>query len=205
MEIEGLSRKVGMQKCRILPRKHFEAGFSGIPYIVVWRITKSVEKGANSQIRRYVMPRRKRTLSDIKVTWAGKGLLNMTAKEIKDAKALLMSAWSVGAPQDLVEAACGLSAEDIEQIRKQDPYLRDYQKNQMALLIVQAETNIGQDVKKGNVNTSKWVAERLDPKYSKKSDVSVKGEPVVVSVEDKEKAITEMMEGLQVGEFSQDG
>lgn len=151
------------------------------------------------------MPRKKRTLSDIKVTWTGKGLLRMTAKEIKDAKLLLMSAWSVGAPQDLVEAACGLSAEDIEQLKKQDPYLTDYQKNQMALLIVQAETNISQSVKKGNVNTSKWVAERLDPKYSKKSDVSVKGEPVVVSVEDKEKAITEMMEGLQVGEFSQDG
>lgn len=150
------------------------------------------------------MPRRKRTLQDIKVTWAGKGLMNMTAKEVRDAKMLLMSAWSVGAPEELVVAACGLSAEDIEQVKRQDPALEDYQKNQMALLIVQAEQNISQSVKKGNVNTSKWVAERLDPKYSKKSDVAVKGEPVVVSVEEKEQAISEMMEGLTVGEFSQD-
>lgn len=150
------------------------------------------------------MPRKKKTLADIKVTWAGQGLMNMTAKEIKDAKALLKSAWSVGAPQELVEAACGLSAEDIEQIKKQDPALAHFQKNQMAVLIIQAEQNISNDVKKGNVHTSKWVAERLDPKYSKKSDVAVKGEPVILSVEDKERAISEMMEGLTVGEFTQD-
>lgn len=110
-------------------------------------------------------------------------------KVIKDLKNALESA--VG-----VVSACkfaGISEADYEKLARINPEIRELAENADSVLGVKASINIKEAIEEKDLRTSRWYKEKTDPKFSNK--VQVDG-AVVVSAEDREKAIEEMLEDL---------
>lgn len=67
-------------------------------------------------------------------------------------------------------------------------------------LLSQAKLNIAENVKSGNVSTSKWLLERKAPdEFSTKAAVAFEGAVVGLTMEEKQAEIDKLLEGFGVG------
>lgn len=128
------------------------------------------------------------------ITWEGKSLIEMSAREVKSAKLKLKEAWESGLPDKMVLTYTGLSQETIDEIKRCDPEYARLQDESCQMLNAVARVNIAKAMKEGSTSISKWYLERTDESFQKNTPIA--GAAVVVSVEDKADAMREMLEGL---------
>lgn len=133
-------------------------------------------------------------------------LLDLSPKEIKKIKERLVEALSAGVS---IKSSCTyaqITEEEYEVFVRMNPEIADLHERCESMLGTQAIINVANDIKKGNVRTSKWFLDRTDERFNPKSKVSMDGTPVLVPVEQKEEEISKLLERFGAPEgFNEDG
>lgn len=124
-----------------------------------------------------------------------KKLIEMEQKEIRAVVKKLEEALSSDAGERAAIAYAGIDEEDYRLLAERHPKIKEIAKNASGVLGAKASMNIKEAINEGDVPTSKWYKELTDERYSKKVNVSA----VVVSEEEREQAMKEMLEGLNDG------
>ena len=106
------------------------------------------------------------------------------------------------------EEACmwgQITMEELDELTKKNEQVRTARENGKNPLNLMARVNVANDIKDGNVRTSKWLLERTDEDYSNRQKVSMDGTPIVVPMAEKEKAMEEILKKYTVtGDFTED-
>lgn len=133
---------------------------------------------------------------------------NIKPKEIHDASwSAIVEAWENGLSDR--EAAfratrLGLDeikADDIRKWCKDDPEMGELRANLHSDLLSSAKLAVAGSLREGDVKTAKWYLERkAADEFSTKQAVAFEGAVVELSLEEKEKALKEMMEQFHNGE-----
>lgn len=130
-------------------------------------------------------------------------------KKIKDATwRAVVEAWENGLSDreaafraSKIEDADAITAEDIRTWCKDDPSVGELRANLMSDLLSSAKLTVADALREGDVKTAKWYLERkAADEFSTKQAVAFEGAVVELSLEEKEKALKEMMEQFHNGE-----
>ena len=90
------------------------------------------------------------------------------------------------------------TATDIKKWIKENPEIGELRGYLMDDLISPAKLNVSKSLKNGSVQTSKWYLERkAADEFSTKSAVAFEGAVVALSLEEKEKALNEMLKDFE--------
>lgn len=152
-----------------------------------WKIMSKKRDGID---RTPVTSRRTRTTAHV-IPWAGRSLYTMSEPEIDKAKKFLVEAWTAGLPDGMVCTYAGLSGDEVRDLLKKDAKLAQIKQQCDGMLATMARMNIAERIYAGDIATSKWFLEHLSPDFSKK--VQVSSPSVVISAEDKKKALTDFL------------
>ena len=138
------------------------------------------------------------------VTWKGKSLYEMDAKEIRNAVRYLCEGWRAALPDKLLYDYCGLDEERVSELKRRDPKLAEIEEGRAGRLVAIARVNVGRSIEEGNVKDSRWLLEHVDNEFKPQSKLEG-GQQIIVPVEDKqamiESEIKNIIEGVEV-EFS---
>ena len=94
-----------------------------------------------------------------------------------------------------------ITAEDIRIWCKDDPEIGELRANLISDLLSSAKLTVADAVKEGDVKTAKWYLERkAADEFSTKQAVAFEGAVIELSLEDKEKALKEMVEKFESGD-----
>lgn len=94
-----------------------------------------------------------------------------------------------------------IKAEDIRRWCKDDPELGELRVNLQSDLLSSAKLTVADRLRSGDVRTARWYLERkAADEFSTKQAVAFEGAVVELSLEEKEKALKEMMEKFHGGE-----
>lgn len=132
-----------------------------------------------------------------RITWSRTPILKMTAEQIAYAKERLRDAWLAELPEQEVYTFTGLSKEDIDFIKERDPAFAELERECYGILNIQSRLNIADNIHSGEVPTSKWYLEKTDPSFQKRGPL-LSDDAVVITVEDRQKAIRDMLAGLSL-------
>lgn len=142
-------------------------------------------------------PPKKKSRPRPAVTWRGKSLREMDAKEIKNAKKRLEEGWKAELPTLQLYSFTGLSEEQIEELKRRDPALASVENKTKGYLQACARINVARDiVEEGDVPTSKWLLEHTDDEFKPASKIDVRGQQIIVPIEDREQEIAKMFADL---------
>lgn len=127
-------------------------------------------------------------------------------KKLKDLTwRIIVSAWESGASDKEVSLllikenkADHLSATEIHQLYSTNQEIAELKAMLNYDLINAARRSIAKSVKNGNVKSSKWYLERkAADEFSTKQAVAFEGAVIELSIEDKEKALKDMVEKFE--------
>ena len=129
-------------------------------------------------------------------------------KKVKDAVwAMVVEAWENGLSDReasfRVQKFLGedLKADDIRQWCKDYPDVGELRANLQSDVLMESKLVIADAVKSGDIKTAKWYAERKGAdEFSTKQAVAFEGAVVELSLEEKERALKDMMEKFHNGE-----
>ena len=94
-----------------------------------------------------------------------------------------------------------IKADDIRQWCRENPELGELRANLQSDLLSSAKLTVADRLRSGDVRTAKWYLERkAADEFSTKQAVAFEGAVVELSLEEKEKALKEMMEKFHNGE-----
>lgn len=133
--------------------------------------------------------------------------LEYKPKKLKDATwRAIISAWENGASDKEVSLILvkegkkvdHLSATEVHQLYSTDKKVCDLKEMLNYDLVNAARQNIAKAVKKGDVKSAKWYLERkAADEFSTKQAVAFEGAVIELSIEDKEKALKDMVEKFE--------
>lgn len=130
-------------------------------------------------------------------------------KKVKDATwRAVVEAWENGLSDreaafraSKLDDADAITAEDIRKWCKNDPGIGELRANLQSDLLSSAKLTVADALREGDVKTAKWYLERkAADEFSTKQAVAFEGAVVELSLEEKEKALKEMMEQFHNGE-----
>lgn len=99
------------------------------------------------------------------------------------------------------EDADAITADDIRMWCKDDPKVGELRANLHSDLLSSAKLTVADALREGDVKTAKWYLERkAADEFSTKQAVAFEGAVIEVSLEEKEKALKELMEQFHNGE-----
>lgn len=95
-----------------------------------------------------------------------------------------------------------LTYNELKRLVHEDKGLADLRENLQTALIADAKLNVADAVKNGDTATAKWYLERkAQDEFSTKSSIAFdEASRITLSIEDKEKALEEMIENFTDGE-----
>lgn len=132
--------------------------------------------------------------------------LKYKPKELKDLTwRIIIEAWENGASNREVSLrlaksgkADELSPNEIAKLYQQNPAIADLKSMLDTDLINSARTTVAEAIKEGDIKTAKWYLERKQAdEFSTKQAVAFEGAVIELSIEDKEKALKEMVEKFE--------
>lgn len=139
----------------------------------------------------------------VHVTWSRIDLADMSADQIRFAKAKLKEAWEAELPPEAVYRHTGLSPEDIEQIKLKDPAFAELEIESYGSLNRKSRINVARSITEDCDVASSWkYLEKTDPQFMKKPDQEK--QRVIVTVAEREEALKAIMDEFDPGEISFD-
>lgn len=134
--------------------------------------------------------------------------LKYKPKEVKDAVwAIVIEAWENGLSDReasfRASRATGedIKADDIRQWIKDDAEIGELRASLQSDLLSSAKLTVADALREGDVKTAKWYLERkAADEFSTKQAVAFEGAVIELSLEEKEKALKEMVEKFHNGE-----
>lgn len=127
-------------------------------------------------------------------TWTGKKFIDLSSSEAERCMSLINEAWKSGLHGVAFLAMTGLEEEDASELADRNPRLKAVRDAGFQMIKGRAKLNVVKQIEDGNVKDSKWLLERTDEDFNPKQNINVGGKHIVVPVEEKEKAIEEMMQ-----------
>lgn len=94
-----------------------------------------------------------------------------------------------------------MTADEIRQLCKDNPKVGELRAMLLSSLMTSARTNVADAIREGDVKTSKWYLERkAADEFSTKQAVAFEGAVIELSLEEKEKALKDLVERFDSGE-----
>lgn len=124
-------------------------------------------------------------------------VIDMTQPQIRKTVKKLKEALGADSGERAAMAYAKVDEEDYKLLTERHPELIDLAKRAAGAIGAKASINIKEAIDDGDIPTSRWYKEHTDDKFQKK--VKVDGVQVVVTEEEREEAMKEMLEGLNDG------
>ena len=131
--------------------------------------------------------------------------LKYKPKELKDLSwRIIIEAWENGASDREVSLrlskdgkADQLTSREVRAIYKDSPALADLKEMLFMENTMSARETVSQSIKGGDIQTAKWWLERKTDEFSSKSAVALENAVIELTVDDKEKALKQMIENFE--------
>lgn len=120
----------------------------------------------------------------------------------------LVESWENGLPDSDIaflltktDETKEMTADEIRQLCKDNPKVGELRAMLLSSLMTSARTNVADAIREGDIKTSKWYLERkAADEFSTKQAVAFEGAVIELSLEEKEKALKDLVEKFDSGE-----